>query len=59
MKFFNTYHKVKVYTPDEEVYLLAKNIKIAQPSKKLSTRYLGPFKVVEAIGRNTYYLDLP
>src|ERR1700677_174271 len=38
--------------------LVVKNINQARPSKKLSDRFLGPFKVVEPVGHQAYRLKL-
>src|ERR1700679_3973355 len=38
--------------------LAVKNINQAWPSKKLSDRFLGPFKVVEPVGPQAYRLKL-
>ena len=35
-----------------------KNICLSCPSKKLDYRFLGPFEITEAIGKQAYHLDL-
>ncbi|ESK81335.1 reverse transcriptase, partial [Moniliophthora roreri MCA 2997] len=49
-------HKFKV---GDKVWLAAKDIKIHQASRKLGSRQLEPFKVVECIGDLDYHLKLP
>ena len=39
--------------------LSSKNIRLSRPSKKLDNRFLGPFRIIEAIGKQVYRLDLP
>ena len=58
-KHYNRKHKAVLFEPGSDVLLSAKNIKVTRPSKKLSAKYLGPFKVIEVVGRNAYRLDLP
>jgi len=41
------------------VWLLYKNFKLRQLSKKLDHIKIGPFKIVEKISEVTYRLDLP
>ena len=38
--------------------LTLKYIRLRRASKKLANKYLGPFKVVEKVGKNTYILEL-
>ena len=42
-----------------EVFLLAKFIKTRRPSKKLSEKYLGPYKVIERPGTHSVKIQLP
>jgi hypothetical protein len=42
-----------------KVWLSAKHIQTARPSKKLDYKRLGPFKVTKVINRNAYRLELP
>jgi len=39
--------------------VLAKFIKTTHPSKKLSEKFLGPFKVSDKLGSHSYYVKLP
>jgi hypothetical protein len=43
----------------DKVYLEADDIRTTRPSRKLSHRRLGPYKVVKAVGSHTYRLKLP
>ena len=47
------------YQVGEQVYLQGKNICTNQPSRKLSQKYLGPFKISEKISSHAYRLALP
>ena len=42
-----------------EVFLLAKFIKTRRPSKKLSEKYLGPYKVIARPGTHSVQIQLP
>jgi hypothetical protein len=48
-----------VFEVGDQVWLLSKNIKTTRPSKKLDYRRLGPFKIIQKIGKVAYKLDLP
>jgi len=39
------------YQPGDLIILLSKNITIKRSSKKLDTKFLGPFKVVKTKGK--------
>jgi hypothetical protein len=41
------------------VWLLASNIPLQHPNKKLDHRQYGPFSVMERIGSHAYFLRLP
>jgi hypothetical protein len=43
----------------DRVYLDASDIPTTQPSKKLAHKYIGPYSVQRAVGRNAYQLLLP
>lgn len=43
----------------EEVWLNRKNMTTHRPAKKLDWKYLGPYKVLEKIGKRAWKLELP
>ncbi len=47
------------YQPGQRVWLSTKDIKLRLPSRKLSPRYVGPFKILRQINDVTYQLELP
>ena len=47
------------YEPGDQVYLDATNIRTDRPSRKLGDKRLGPFEIVEKVGRSAYKLNLP
>jgi hypothetical protein len=57
-KYYDQKHKPVHFKIGQEVMLSAKNIKQLRPSRKLSDKYLGPFKVKEVIGKQAYKLAL-
>jgi hypothetical protein len=52
-------HKSISFRPGEEVLLSSKNFHIRKSCKKLTERYLGPFKVEQPVGKNAYRLIFP
>jgi len=43
----------------DEVFVLSKFIKTTRPSKKLSEKYLGPYKIIGQPGSHSFTLHLP
>src|SRR5436190_21400111 len=58
-KYYNQRHKPRHFNVGDEVLLSSKNIRLARPSKKLDNRFLGPFKILEVVGKQAYHLELP
>jgi hypothetical protein len=57
-----SYNKGKKIFPDlevgQEVWLNTQNLKLDQPSKKLSRKWIGPYLIKEKLGDLNYQLDL-
>jgi hypothetical protein len=58
-RYYDQHHKEHKFEVGDQVLLSRRNIKTKRPSAKLDDRYLGPFTVLERIGKTAYRLDLP
>src|ERR1700734_3387544 len=59
-RFYNRKHKYpREYLKGQRVWLDARNLKTFRPSKKLDQKKLGPFTIIEKIGKGAYRLQLP
>jgi hypothetical protein len=62
-KYANTSRCEMEFSAGDEVLLSAAHIDVAvnvkRPSKKLMTKYLGPYKILEKVGTVSYKLQLP
>ena len=47
------------YKKDDKVQLKTTNVTTKYPMKKLDNKRLGPFKILEKVGKLAYYLKLP
>jgi hypothetical protein len=47
------------YQPGDRVYLDASKIKTTRTSKKLDAKFHGPFKIISAVRKSAYKLELP
>ena len=57
---YNLRHKpARPYKEGQKVWLEATNIRDTRPSKKLSAKRHGPFKILTAVGETSYRLELP
>jgi hypothetical protein len=58
-KYYNKRRLQMQFAEGQEVLLSAKNIRTKRPHKKLDAKFLGPFKILQCIGQQSYKLDLP
>ena len=58
-KQYDKYHINKSFRIGDEVYLQAKNIKTIRPNVKLDHQQLGPFTIINTVGKQSYKLQLP
>ena len=58
-KYYNKSHLPQEYKVGDLVMLATKNLKQKRPSKKLSHKYVGPFRIVDKVGAQAYRLLLP
>ena len=59
VKQYNRNHIDKSFRIGNEVYLQAKNIKTIWLNVKLDHWQLGPFNIINTVGKQSYKLQLP
>jgi len=59
VKSQNTRQKPQEFKVGDMVLLATKNLRLPVPKKKMAARYVGPFQVRDAIGKQAYRLALP
>ncbi|CAM4735482.1 unnamed protein product [Leuciscus chuanchicus] len=47
------------YQPGQRVWLSTRDLKLRLPSRKLSPKYVGPFRILRQINEVTYKIELP
>ena len=58
-KYYDNRHRPVLYRVGQYVLLSTKNIKLRKAMKKLSDKFIGPFKVIEKHGDNACRLQMP
>ena len=58
-KYYDQKHQPQSFRTGDEVMLRSTHIRTSRPKMKLDHRMLGPFKVLEPIGKQSYRLKLP
>ena len=59
VKQYNKHHINKSFRIGDEVYLWVKNIKTIRLNVKLDHQQLGPFTIINIVGKQSYKLWLP
>lgn len=58
-KYYNRKHQPRAFSVGDQVLLSTKNLTLSVPKKKMGLRFLGPFRVLDAVGSQAYRLALP
>ena len=58
-KYYNLTHKERTYVIGDFVWLSTRNLRQRRPCKKLSDKFIGPLKIIDAVGSQAYRLELP
>jgi hypothetical protein len=58
-RHYDKNHLKKVFRVRDLVYVRAKHIETGRPSKKLDTKIIGPFAIIDKLGSQSYKLRLP
>jgi hypothetical protein len=58
-KYYNAHKKEISFAIKDKIFINAKNLRVRKPCKKLTNRYVRPFKVFKSINPNAYELKLP
>ena len=58
-KYYNKTHQSRLYNIGKLVLSSTRNLKVRQPNRKLSHKFLGPFRIIELVGKRAYRLALP
>jgi hypothetical protein len=58
-KYYKTYRKEISFAIRDKILINVKNLRVRKLCKKLTDRYVGPFKVSKSISPNAYELELP
>jgi hypothetical protein len=58
-KYYDAHKKKISFAIEDKILINVKNLRVRKPYKKLTDRYIGPFKMSKSIGPNAYELELP
>ena len=58
-KYYDAKHKPQTYNVGDLVMLSTKNLCLKRPSRKMSHKFIGPFRVKNLVGTQAYRLTLP
>jgi hypothetical protein len=57
-KYYNTYKKEISFAIRDKIFINVKNLRVRKPCKKLTDRYVRPFKMSKFVSPNAYELKL-
>lgn len=58
-KYYDSHHKSVSFEVGQSVLLSTANLRMKGVANKLKQTYVGPFRIVEKIGTQSYRLELP
>ena len=58
-KYYDKKHKPQSYRVGDLVMLSTRNLQQKRPNRKLSHKFIGPFRVQDLVGKQAYRLSLP
>jgi hypothetical protein len=58
-KYYDIYRKEISFAIGDEVLINVKNLRVRKSCKKLTDRYIRPFKISKSVSPNAYELELP
>jgi hypothetical protein len=58
-KYYNIYKKEISFAIEDKIFINIKNLRVQKLYKKLTDRYIEPFKISKTVSLNAYELKLP
>jgi hypothetical protein len=58
-KYYNAYKKKISFAIRDKIFINVKNFRVRKLCKKLTDRYIRPFKISKSVNLNAYELELP
>jgi Chromo (CHRromatin Organisation MOdifier) domain len=58
-KYYNAYRKEISFAIGDKIFINVKNLRVRKLCKKLTDRYVRPFKMFKSVDFNAYELELP
>jgi hypothetical protein len=57
-KYYDAHRKEISFAIKDKIFINVKNLRVRKPCKKLTDRYIRPFKMSKSVGPNVYELEL-
>ena len=58
-RYYDVWHQLEEFKPDDNIWLNAKDMMTKLPSKKLDYKHLVPFRIIRKVSELAYELKLP